>query len=174
MAPLNNITSAPRDEVAINLTAPAGRARTPSPPGSAKASSPLVRPSEQFPNLFPPAKGAKSKSLTEAEIQVDVMHPSEIAAIGERLKTEVAPMSLDQVRQRRASIKEERKRSIDFIRSRTSSRAAANGRPTMDMLQGGVPARTSSASSVASGSSVGPGGFGEGRTLEKLEESNKD
>jgi hypothetical protein len=52
----------------------------------------------------------------------------------ERLKTEDPPLSLEQTRARRASIKEERKANIDFIRSRTSSRASANAsaRPSFE------------------------------------------
>lgn len=63
-----------------------------------------------------------------------VMKEEEVAALGERLQTEPPPMSLQEARERRASIKEERKRSIEFIRRRTNSRAAANGRPSMEVL----------------------------------------
>jgi hypothetical protein len=87
--------------------------------------------SQQFPS-FGPKPGQKSRSLTQAEIEAGVIKEDEVAAIGERLQTEPAPLSLQEVRERRASIKEERKRNIDFIRARTNSRAAALGRPTPD------------------------------------------
>ncbi|PMD22710.1 hypothetical protein NA56DRAFT_658086 [Hyaloscypha hepaticicola] len=86
---------------------------------------------EKFP-AFGPKLGQKSRSLTQAEIEAGVIKEDEVAAIGERLQTEPAPLSLQEVRERRASIKEERKRNIDFIRARTNSRAAALGRPTPD------------------------------------------
>ena len=55
----------------------------------------------------------------------------------DRMKSESPPLSLDQVRQRRASVKdsakEQRKASIDLIRSRTASRASASGgRPNLE------------------------------------------
>lgn len=103
-------------------------------------------------------------------MQAEVMKPADVEALGERLRTEDLPMSLDQVRARRASIKEERKRSIDFIRSRTSSRAAALGLP--DPNAGFTQGRAPSVSSTASGSSVGSGGFTSG--LGKLVEDHKD
>jgi hypothetical protein len=70
--------------------------------------------------------------LTQAEINMGIITEDQVAALGERLQTDPPPMSLQEARERRASIKEERKRSIEFIRSRTNSRAAANGRPSMD------------------------------------------
>lgn len=69
-----------------------------------------------------------------------IIGDDEVAALGERLQTEPAPLSLQQARDRRASIKEERKRSIDFIRSRTNSRAAAQGRPSMEVTESGAAA----------------------------------
>jgi hypothetical protein len=60
------------------------------------------------------------------------MGTDEFVKVAERLKTEEPPMTLEQVRQRRASIKEDRKKSIEFIRSRTNSRAAAMGHPNSD------------------------------------------
>lgn len=80
---------------------------------------------------FPPAKGTKSRSLTEAEIQSGVMKPAEIVSLAENLKIAEPPMSLDQVRKRRATIKQDRKDTINFIKERTAvrraSRAAAMG-----------------------------------------------
>jgi short subunit dehydrogenase-like uncharacterized protein len=67
--------------------------------------------------------------LTEAEIAAEYITPHEITALKERLRTEEPPLSLDEARQSRANIKEERKASIDFIRSRTTSRAAQMGLP---------------------------------------------
>jgi hypothetical protein len=66
-----------------------------------------------------------------------VITEDEVAALGERLQTDPPPMSLQEARERRASIKEGRKRSIDFIRSRTNSRAAASGRPSLVALTEG-------------------------------------
>jgi hypothetical protein len=63
-----------------------------------------------------------------------VITEDEVAALGERLQTEPPPMSLKEARERKASIKEERKRSIEFIRSRTNSRVAASNRPSLDSL----------------------------------------
>jgi hypothetical protein len=60
------------------------------------------------------------------------MGTEEFNKVAERLKTEEPPMTLEEARQRRASIKEDRKKSIEFIRSRTNSRAAAMGRPNID------------------------------------------
>ncbi len=73
--------------------------------------------------------------MTEAELNSTVISEEELNLLNERLKSESAPMSLEQVRERRASIKEERKRSIDFIRSRTTSRAASGGRPSLSGLK---------------------------------------
>jgi len=67
--------------------------------------------------------------MTSAEIAAEYASPQEVAQVAERLRTEGPPMSLDQARLRRASIKEERRASIEFIRHRTSSRAAQLGRP---------------------------------------------
>jgi len=66
-----------------------------------------------------------------------IISDDELAALGERLQTEPAPLSLQQARDRRASIKEERKAAIEFIRSRTNSRAAAQGRPSMEAAEHG-------------------------------------
>jgi hypothetical protein len=91
---------------------------------------------EQFPSFAPnPKPNQKSRSLTQAEINMGVITEDEVAALGEQLQTDPPPMSLQEARERRASIKEERKRSIDFIRRRTSSRAAAMGRPSLDSLE---------------------------------------
>jgi hypothetical protein len=94
--------------------------------------------SPQFPLLAPNTKSnQKSRSLTQAEINMGVINEDEVAALSERLQSDPPPMSLQEARERRASIKEERKRSIDFIRSRTNSRAAAVGRPSLDALTEG-------------------------------------
>ena len=54
----------------------------------------------------------------------------------DRMKSESPLLSLDQVRQRRASVKEsvkeQRKASIDLIRSRTASRASVTARPNLE------------------------------------------
>jgi hypothetical protein len=54
----------------------------------------------------------------------------------DRMKSESPPLSLDQVRQRRASVKEnvkeQRKASINLIRSRTASRASVTARPNLE------------------------------------------
>jgi hypothetical protein len=93
----------------------------------------LILTNWQFPAFTPNPKAIqKSRSLTQAEINMGVITEDQVAALGERLQTDPPPMSLQEARERRASIKEERKRSIEFIRSRTNSRAAANGRPSMD------------------------------------------
>ncbi|KAH8687634.1 hypothetical protein BGZ60DRAFT_558885 [Tricladium varicosporioides] len=78
---------------------------------------------------------SKSKSLTAAEMVQDVIGQGDIDKIAEKLKEE-PPLSLEQARKRRASIKEERKKSIDFIRSRTSSRAGAMGQPELEDSRG--------------------------------------
>ncbi|EPE30638.1 hypothetical protein GLAREA_03605 [Glarea lozoyensis ATCC 20868] len=75
---------------------------------------------------------AHYKSLSSAELSAQAMGADEFVKVAERLKTEEPPMTLEQVRQRRASIKEDRKKSIEFIRSRTNSRAAAMGHPNID------------------------------------------
>ncbi len=66
--------------------------------------------------------------MTDVEITADYISSLEVLQLNERLRTEEPPKSLDEARQeareRRASIKEERKASIEFIRNRTSSRAA--------------------------------------------------
>jgi hypothetical protein len=70
----------------------------------------------------------KSKSMTSAEIAMAnkaIMDAQDMAAAMERLKTEEPPASLDEARQRRASIKQQRRDSINLIRSRTASRASA-------------------------------------------------
>ncbi|KAL5323996.1 hypothetical protein ACEPPN_008539 [Leptodophora sp. 'Broadleaf-Isolate-01'] len=90
---------------------------------------------EKFPSfLNAPKQPLKSKSLTEAEIQSDLLNDTQVAAIATSLQTDAAPLSLEQARQRRESIKDERKRSIDFIRRRTISRASALGRPNLEAL----------------------------------------
>jgi hypothetical protein len=95
----------------------------------------------QFPSFVPNQRsGQKSRSLTQAEINMGIIGDDEVAALGERLQNEPAPLSLQEARERRASIKEERKRSIDFIRSRTNSRAAAQGRPSMEAAESGAAA----------------------------------
>ncbi len=72
--------------------------------------------------------------MTEAEIRQDIMNDEDVAALKERLKAEDPPKSLEEVRKRREDIKEERKRSIDFIRERTNSRAGVLGRPNLEAL----------------------------------------
>jgi hypothetical protein len=80
----------------------------------------------------------KSKSMTSAEIAMAnkaIMDAQDMAAAMERLKTEEPPASLDEARQRRASIKQQRRDSINLIRSRTASRASAMGRPSLDTTE---------------------------------------
>ena len=76
--------------------------------------------------------------MTSAELKAATVTEEELDATLVRLQTEPAPLGLQEAiqkeRERRASIKEERKRSIDFIRSRTNSRAAALGRPSTEVL----------------------------------------
>lgn len=113
------------------------------------------------------------------------MLPAEIAAIGERLKNEEPPLSLEQARQRRLSIKEVRKSSIDFIRARTRARtlskAAEQGRqdPSLTMKENQPRARaTTSSGSSSSTQSTFEAAVGERlrSSLERLEEdeNNKD
>ncbi|KAG4418007.1 hypothetical protein IFR04_008827 [Cadophora malorum] len=90
---------------------------------------------EKFPCFLPAPKPAlKSKSLTEAEIKSEVLNDNQVAAIATQLQTDAPPLSLEQARQRRESIKDERKKSIDFIRHRTMSRASLLGRPNLEAL----------------------------------------
>lgn len=76
--------------------------------------------------------------MTSAELKAATVTEKELDATLARLQAEPAPLGLQEAiqkeRERRASIKEERKRSIDFIRSRTNSRAAALGRPSTEVL----------------------------------------
>ena len=89
----------------------------------------------KFPCFLPAPKPAlKSKSLTEAEIKSEVLNDNQVAAIATQLQNDAPPMSLEQARQRRESIKDERKKSIDFIRRRTMSRASLLGRPNLEAL----------------------------------------
>ncbi|KAK2627584.1 hypothetical protein QTJ16_003550 [Diplocarpon rosae] len=76
----------------------------------------------------------KAKSLTSAEIQSALLSNHEIATLHHQLSSSAAPLSLPEARQRRASIKDERKRSIDFIRRRTISRAEQLGRPILEAI----------------------------------------
>jgi hypothetical protein len=119
-------------------------------------------------NRFPPAKGTKSRSLTEAEIASGVLKPAEIDVLAENLKQSEPPMSLDQSRKRRATIKQDRKAAIDFIKGRTvirrASRAAAMGIQGGEMKHDNIEVRVRSASaaiSMTSGSykSSGPDGL---------------
>ncbi|KAI9049844.1 hypothetical protein LZ554_005994 [Drepanopeziza brunnea f. sp. 'monogermtubi'] len=90
---------------------------------------------EKFPSfLKAPQPVPKAKSMTEAEMKSEILDDYQIDKIATQLKTADPPLSLEQARQRRESIKEERKRSIDFIRRRTMSRASALGRPNLDAL----------------------------------------
>ncbi|CZT53186.1 uncharacterized protein RSE6_14654 [Rhynchosporium secalis] len=93
---------------------------------------------EKFPAFLPAPKETqgKSKSLTEAEIQSDLLSSNQVAAIASQLQNEASHLSLQEARQRRESIKNERKKSIEFIRRRTLSRAGAagNGRPDLEAL----------------------------------------
>ena len=83
--------------------------------------------------------------MTSAELKAATVTEEELDATLVRLQTEPAPLGLQEAiqkeRERRASIKEERKRSIDFIRSRTNSRAAALGRPSTEILPDNANAR---------------------------------
>ena len=66
------------------------------------------------------------------------MSPEEKAVANERLRAEGLPPSLDEVRQRKMSIKEEnrvvRTNAVEFIRKRTISRLEAKNRPTSEEL----------------------------------------
>ncbi|KAF8852680.1 hypothetical protein BDZ45DRAFT_694892 [Acephala macrosclerotiorum] len=169
----NNNNSSSREPVTGLKPSPSAPSIEIAPIFDSVKPGPIARALEVFPGIFAPPKGAKSRSLTEAEMQAEVMKPADVEALGERLRTEDPPMSLDQVRARRASIKEERKRSIDFIRSRTSSRAAALGLP--DPNAGLTQGRARSVSSAASGSSIGSSGSGGfASALDKLEEDHKN
>jgi hypothetical protein len=74
--------------------------------------------------------------MTSAEMAAEMLPEDQVAELRDRLKTEEPPLSLQQTRQRRMSIKSERKASIDFIKSRTNSRktsaASMGGRPVLD------------------------------------------
>lgn len=72
--------------------------------------------------------------MTDAEMKSEVLDDYQIDKIATQLKTADPPLSLEQARQRRDSIKEERKMNIDFIRRRTMSRAEALGRPNLEAL----------------------------------------
>ncbi|KAK0100868.1 hypothetical protein ONS95_007315 [Cadophora gregata] len=90
---------------------------------------------EKFPCFLPAPKPVpKSKSLTEAEIKSEVLNDTQVAAIATQLQYDAPPLSLEEARQRRESIKDERKKSIDFIRRRTMSRASTLGRPNLEAL----------------------------------------
>ncbi|KAH8811654.1 hypothetical protein F5884DRAFT_283942 [Xylogone sp. PMI_703] len=69
-----------------------------------------------------------SKSTTSAEIQRDRITPKEAAELMDNWKGD-PPMSLEQSREQRGSIKAERRASINFIRARTVSRAATEDLP---------------------------------------------
>lgn len=69
--------------------------------------------------------------MTEAELAAEIMTPAQINELHTKLVTQPSPESLEHSRQRRASIKEGRKIAIDFIRSRTNSRAAQMGSPEL-------------------------------------------
>lgn len=68
---------------------------------------------------------------------MEIMGSQDLATVVERLKGEDSPLSLEQVRERKASIKEQRKESINLIRSRTASRASTSGRPSIDTKEDG-------------------------------------
>jgi len=63
------------------------------------------------------------------------MTDEELATVAEKLKNDPS-MSLEEVRERKASVKEERSALVQFIRSRTSSRAAKE-RPNFEALEAG-------------------------------------
>jgi hypothetical protein len=65
----------------------------------------------------------------------EVIGNKDLAACVDRLKSEGSPPSLEEVRERRASIKEQRRENINMIRSRTASRASNSGRPSLDALE---------------------------------------
>ncbi len=75
--------------------------------------------------------------MTEAELKAEVISDKDVAAVSDQLKNQPAPLSLEQARSRRASIKEEnmdiRKRSVEFIRRRTTSRTTISSRPLFDI-----------------------------------------
>ena len=74
--------------------------------------------------------------MTSAEMAAEMLPEDQVTELRDRLKIEEPPLSLQQARQRRMSIKSERKASIDFIKSRTNSRktsaASMGSRPVLD------------------------------------------
>jgi len=66
------------------------------------------------------------------EITADLARDEDLATAVERLKNEESPPSIEQVRERRASIKKQRSDSIKMIRSRTASRASAGNQPSFE------------------------------------------
>ncbi|KAL2073574.1 hypothetical protein VTL71DRAFT_10900 [Oculimacula yallundae] len=122
--------------------APTPQKRRPSPLRlQSEAEKNNILTQSQFPAFLPTPKAPnststqKSKSLTSAELASTVLSSPEVHQIGTTLQSEAAPMSLQEARQRRESIKDERKKSIEFIRRRTISRAAVGGRPSKEMLE---------------------------------------
>jgi len=77
----------------------------------------------------------KSKSLTAAEVHSDMVVEEDRATAVERLRSEESPPSLEEVRDRRASIMKQRRDSINMIRTRTASRASTSGRPSLEDIR---------------------------------------
>ena len=95
----------------------------------------------QFPilsqNNKPPPAFQKSKSLTAAELCMEIMSDDEVSAVGDRLKLEEPPMSLEQTRECRARITQQRKDTINLIRKRTASRSSTSVRPVLEPISKG-------------------------------------
>jgi hypothetical protein len=67
------------------------------------------------------------------DLSRDILKVEEIALMHEKLKTDDPPLSLSETRQQKRekeiASKEDRRKAVEFIRSRTTSRASALGRP---------------------------------------------
>lgn len=72
----------------------------------------------------------KSKSLTAAEF-LEVITSRDLQSVKTELKNTDLPPSLDEAQKRRASIKQERRDAVTFVRSRTASRVSGSTRPTL-------------------------------------------
>ncbi|KUJ13285.1 uncharacterized protein LY89DRAFT_687453 [Mollisia scopiformis] len=96
------------------------RSRTPFPERACRWVPIPVECSEEVRARFPPKKGTKAKSLTEAEIRATMMSDEDVANLRRKLVNDPPPMSLPEAKK-----KQIRKDCITFIRGRTTSRLAA-------------------------------------------------
>ncbi|TAQ89140.1 hypothetical protein B7494_g2538 [Chlorociboria aeruginascens] len=79
----------------------------------------------------------KSKSMSEVQDLVKEGTPpdDDINSAIDRLKSQEPPISLEKARERRSSVKKERRDIINVIRERTASRASNSARPNLEDLQ---------------------------------------